>query len=721
MVHFYHFVIVSDSSFSSLGLPEALVAGVEQLGFEEPSSIQAAAIPVALSGKDLIGLSETGSGKTAAFGLPALAAMDLDNPSPQLLVLCPTRELAVQVCAEIQRLGSKLPRLRSIAIYGGAPIDRQIRALKQGTQVVVGTPGRIIDHVKRGTLDLSSIKINVLDEADRMLDMGFQDEMESILRALPEERQTMFFSATMNRGVSRLIEGFGKKPETIQIERESLTVDSIEQVCFEARHRSRIELVSRVIELEQPKLTIIFCNTKRAVDECTEAMLARGYSADRLHGDIAQGLRERVLRLFREGTIEILVATDVAARGIDVNDVDLVVNYELPQDPEDYVHRIGRTGRAGRSGKAVSFIAGRDIYRIKTIERYIRQSIPMGKIPSQESVESHLADQLATTVSDKLSELPDGAEGEGTSEENPAPTAHELAIQSLQPIREQGHDWDDIAGVLMTLLREMTAREGEQIAEDNPNYKGGKGDRPERRERGGEDGGGRERRERRPREDRNQGPDEGMSRLFLSLGKHDNVGAGDIVGMLHNECHLERGTVGRIQLFPNFSLVDITDSDVDHAISESRNAKLRGKSFKLDRDRGPRTDGDSDSGGGGYRGGGGGDSRGGGGGGYRGGGGGDSRSGGGGYRGGGGGDSRGGGGGYRGGGGDSRGGGGGYKGSRGGDSRGGGGYKGSGGGDSRGSSGGYRGGGGRERRGNDQRDSGGDQGGPRRSDRRGRD
>ena len=691
MVHFYHFVIVNESSFSTLGLPDALVAGVEQLGFEAPSSIQAAAIPVALSGKDLIGLSETGSGKTAAFGLPALAAMDLDNPSPQLLVLCPTRELAVQVCAEIQRLGSKLPRLRSIAIYGGAPIDRQIRALKQGTQVVVGTPGRIIDHVKRGTLDLSSIKINVLDEADRMLDMGFQDEMESILRALPEERQTMFFSATMNRGVSRLIEGFGRKPVTIEIERESLTVASVEQVCYEARHRSRIELVSRVIELEQPKLTIIFCNTKRAVDECTEAMLARGYSADRLHGDIAQGLRERVLRLFREGTIEILVATDVAARGIDVNDVDLVVNYELPQDPEDYVHRIGRTGRAGRSGKAVSFIAGRDIYRIKTIERYIRQSIPKGKIPSQESVESHLADQLATTVSDKLSELPDGAEGEGTSEENPAPTAHELAIQSLQPIREQGHDWDDIAGVLMTLLREGTVREGEAIAEDNPNFQGGKGDRPDRRDRGdrgGDDRGGHERRERRPREDRNQGPDEGMSRLFLSLGKHDNVGAGDIVGMLHNECHLERGTVGRIQLFPNFSLVDITEKDIDHAISESRNAKLRGKSFKLDRDRGPRTDED------------GGDSRGGGG------------------------DSRGGGGGYQGSGrGDSRGGGGGYQGSGGGDSRGsGGGYKGSGGGDSRGSGGGggYRGGGGGPRRGNDER-GGGDQGPPRRSDRRGRD
>lgn len=612
---------MNDTSFSQLGLPDELLASVEQLGFEAPSSIQAAAIPLAMSGKDIVGLSETGSGKTAAFGLAGLAQVDFSDPTPQMLVLCPTRELAVQVCAELQRLGSKLPGMRAIAVYGGAPIDRQIRALRQGTQVIVGTPGRVIDHVERGTLDLSSIKINVLDEADRMLDMGFLDEMESILRAMPEERQTMFFSATMNNGVRRLIDRFGNEPETIQIERQSLTVDSIEQVCFEARHRSRIELVSRIIELEQPKLTIIFCNTKRAVDDCTEALLARGYSADRLHGDIAQGLRERVLRLFREGTIEVLVATDVAARGIDVDDIELVVNYELPQDPEDYVHRIGRTGRAGRSGKAVSFIAGRDVYRIKTIERYTRQQIPLAEIPSQEVVENHLADQLIDTVAEKLSELPEASEGEGSSEESPESTPHEKALQSLQPLLEKGHQWDEIAGALIILLREMTAREGEDIAEDNPNYKSGKRDRGDRGDdRGGDRRERREPRERRPREDRNQGPEAGMARLFLSLGKHDNVGAGDIVGMLHNECHLERGTVGRIQLFPNFSLVDVAESDVDQAISESRSAKLRGKSFKLDRDRGPKTDGPPrDRDGGGYRGGGGGHR---GGGGYRGGGGG---------------------------------------------------------------------------------------------------
>jgi ATP-dependent RNA helicase DeaD len=621
---------VNHPTFAQLGLPEALIAAVEQLGYEEPSHIQVASIPLALSGKDIIGLSETGSGKTAAFGLSGLARIDWDNPNPQMLVICPTRELAVQVCAELQRLGSKLPRLRALAVYGGAPIDRQIRALRQGTQVIVGTPGRLIDHVERGTLDLDSVKITVLDEADRMLDMGFADEMESLLRALPPERQTMFFSATMNDAVSRIIKRYGNEPQLIEIERESLTVDSIEQVCYEARQRSRIELVSRIIDLEQPRLTIIFCNTKRAVDECTEELLARGYSADRLHGDIAQTMRERVLRLFREGTVEILVATDVAARGIDVNDVDIVFNYELPQDPEDYVHRIGRTGRAGRSGKAVSFIHGRDIYRIKTIERYTRQLIVRAEIPSAEAVESRLAEQLIATVSERIKE-----------------GNFEKAIAALQPLRDEGHEWDQIAGVLMTLMRESTGREGEEIAEDRSGTPNDRREREPRefrepreprepRQQGGE------RREFKPRAQRDDAAEPGMVKLFLSLGKNHRVSPGDIVGMLHNECHLESGTVGRIHLFPNFSLVEVAEGEAAHAIEQASRAQLRGQTFRLDYDRG-RPEGGRPEGGGGE----GGAPRGnygGGGGGYGGGGG--KRSGGGGYGGG--------GGGYGGGGGRSR-------------------------------------------------------------------
>jgi len=592
---------VNHTTFSALGLPEPLLAAVEQLGYEEPSHIQAASIPLALEGKDLIGLSETGSGKTAAFGLAGLARIDWDNPNPQMMVICPTRELAVQVCAEIQRLGARLPRLRSVAIYGGAPIDRQIRALHQGVQVIVGTPGRLIDHVERGTLNLSDVRITVLDEADRMLDMGFADEMEGLLRALPEERQTLFFSATMNPAVSRIIQRYGKDPQLVQIERESLTVESIEQVCYEARQRSRIELISRLLDLEQPRLSIIFCNTKRAVDECTEELLALGYSADRLHGDIAQTMRERVLRLFREGTVEILVATDVAARGIDVNDVDLVFNYELPQDPEDYVHRVGRTGRAGRSGKAVSFIHGRDIYRIKTIERYTRQPIVRAEIPSVEEVENRLAEQLIDSVRERI------AEG-----------GFEKAITALQPIQEEGQEWQIIAGALMSLLRDSNGREGEEIAEDRqpgPNDRRerrpreDRPDRPERSERRDHAEGGpaweprdpsagrRERDfERKPRPQPGEGPEPGMVKLFLSLGKNQRINPGDIVGMLHNECHLERGTVGRIQLFPNFSLIEVAETEAARAIEQASNATLRGLHFKIDLDRGPREGGPRDGG-----------------------------------------------------------------------------------------------------------------------------
>jgi ATP-dependent RNA helicase DeaD len=569
---------VNHPTFAQLGLPEALLAAVEQLGYEEPSHIQVASIPLALSGKDIIGLSETGSGKTAAFGLSGLARIDWDNPDPQMLVICPTRELAVQVCAELQRLGSKLPRLRALAVYGGAPIDRQIRALRQGTQVIVGTPGRLIDHVERGTLNLDSVRITVLDEADRMLDMGFADEMESLLRALPPERQTMFFSATMNDAVSRIIKRYGNEPQLIEIERESLTVDSIEQVCYEARQRSRIELVSRIIDLEQPRLTIIFCNTKRAVDECTEELLARGYSADRLHGDIAQTMRERVLRLFREGTVEILVATDVAARGIDVNDVDIVFNYELPQDPEDYVHRIGRTGRAGRSGKAVSFIHGRDIYRIKTIERYTRQLIVRAEIPSAEAVESRLAEQLIETVSGRIKE-----------------GNFEKAIAALQPLKDAGHEWEQIAGVLMTLMRESTGREGEEIAEDRSVTPSDRREREPREPREPRQQGG-ERREFKPRAQRDDVAEPGMVKLFLSLGKNHRVSPGDIVGMLHNECHLESGTVGRIHLFPNFSLVEVAEGEAAHAIEQASRAQLRGQTFKLDYDRGRPEGGGSEGG-----------------------------------------------------------------------------------------------------------------------------
>jgi ATP-dependent RNA helicase DeaD len=457
-----------DIKFTDLGLRSELIEGIQRLGFESPSPIQAQTIPVALSGKDIVGLSQTGSGKTAAFGLPALNEIDIDRKETQVLVLCPTRELAVQVCEEINRLASCLRGLTSVPVYGGTPIDRQMRALRNGAHIVVGTPGRIMDHLRRKTLRTDAIKLCVLDEADRMLDMGFREDMEVILGDMPDERQALFFSATMNRGVEGLIRKFSRNAEQISIERKSLTVDTIEQTYYEVRNRSKIEVMCRLLDLETKPRGIVFCNTKQMVEDATEALAARGYVADRIHGDITQANRERVIKRFKDGSVELLVATDVAARGLDIDDIDLVFNYDLPHDPEDYVHRIGRTGRAGRSGKSVTFVYGRDIYRLEAIERYTRQVVRRMQIPSLEDVEGRKADKVFNQVRSLL--------------EAGNFKRHDALVDRLL---DAGHTPTDIASALFNLLNKDDASTGEKIAEDTEPYS----DTP-RRGGGGKRGGG---------------------------------------------------------------------------------------------------------------------------------------------------------------------------------------------------------------------------------------
>jgi ATP-dependent RNA helicase DeaD len=555
--------------FSELGLPADLLSAIEILGFERPSPIQALSIPPALEGKDLVGLSATGSGKTAAFTLPALARLDVKNPRPQVLIVCPTRELAVQVCEEVHRLGAKLRGLHATPVYGGAPMDRQLRALRDGAQVVVGTPGRLLDHLRRGSFDPAGVRMAILDEADRMLDMGFKEEMDELLGALPPERQTLFFSATMNPGVSRLIKSFGKNPQIVEIEQKARTVSTVDQSYFEVRQRSKVEVLSRILDMNPPRLGIIFCNTKRSVDECTEDLVHRGYAADRLHGDMTQQMRERVLKRFRDGSVELLVATDVAARGLDIDEIDIVFNYDLPADPEDYVHRIGRTGRAGRSGRAVSFVFGREIYRLQSIERYTRQVIRRERIPSVEQVEGRRADIIFDALRERL--------------ESGKFDPHQDNIDRLL---EQGHTPTDIAGALVTLLREASGREGSLIEEDREPERPAKGprqreDRPPRDDFGPRGPKG-------PRFER--GPIErepGMARLFLSLGKTHGLQPKDIVGMMYREGGLPDGSLGRITLFPKHALVDVPQDHAEQAIRATRNSKLRGKPFRMDFDRGP--------------------------------------------------------------------------------------------------------------------------------------
>lgn len=446
------------TTFSDLGLCPELLEGIQRLGFESPSPIQAQTIPVALAGQDIVGLSQTGSGKTAAFALPALNGVDVAKFETQVLVLCPTRELAVQVCQEIHRLGAALPGLNAMPVYGGAPMDRQIKALRRGAHVVVGTPGRLMDHMKRGNFKGEAVQMCILDEADRMLDMGFRDDMEVILDALPKERQTLFFSATMNKGVGGLIKAFSRDAQQISIEHKALTVDTIEQSYYEVRNRSKIEVMCRLLDLEAAPRGIVFCNTKQMVEEASAALVARGYLADHIHGDIPQRSRERVFRKFKEGELEMLVATDVAARGLDVDDVSVVFNYDLPYDPEDYVHRIGRTGRAGRSGKSITFVYGRDIYRLEAIERYTRQQIPRCRIPTQEEVEGHKADKVFDRVRDLL-------------DSGKASSYGHLVDRLL----DAGHTPTDIASGLFHLLREDDKRESVTIAEDSEPYS----DRPQ--------------------------------------------------------------------------------------------------------------------------------------------------------------------------------------------------------------------------------------------------
>ena len=566
--------------FSELGLPDTLLAAIETLGYERPSPIQAMSIPPALLGKDLVGLSATGSGKTAAFTLPALAKLDVKQAYPQVLILCPTRELAVQVCEEVHRLGAKMTGLHATPVYGGAPIDRQLRALRSGAQLVVGTPGRLLDHLRRGSFDASRIKMAILDEADRMLDMGFKDEMDELLAALPADRQTLFFSATMNPGVSRLIQKFGNSPEIVEIQQKARTVSTVDQSYFEVRQRSKVEVLSRILDMNPPRLGIIFCNTKRSVDECTEDLVNRGYAADRLHGDITQQMRERVLKRFREGSVEILVATDVAARGLDIDEIDIVFNYDLPTDPEDYVHRIGRTGRAGRSGRAVSFVYGREIYRMQSIERYTRSVVRRERIPTVEQVEGRRADLIFDDLKERLE------------------TGKFDAYQdSIDRLLEQGHTPTDIAGALVTMIREASGREGSAIDEDREPERPARRDtrdaRPQRDDRGPQhdDRGPRpERFERGPRMEI-QPTEAGMTRLFLSLGKTHGVMAKEIVGMLYREVGLPDGCLGRISLFPKHSLVDVPEQFVGQVIDRTRSSRLRGRPFRMDVDRGPRDNG----------------------------------------------------------------------------------------------------------------------------------
>lgn len=367
-------------SFDELHLSQPLIHSISNMGFEEATPIQELAIPLAMEGRDLIGQAQTGTGKTAAFGIPLVERFTADSEQIQGIVITPTRELAVQVAEELNKLG-QFKGIRTLPIYGGQDINRQLKALQKRPQIIVGTPGRLMDHMRRKTIRLHQIKMVVLDEADEMLNMGFIEDIEAILQEIPEERQTLLFSATMPKPIQALAQRFMKNPEMINIRAKELTVPAIEQTYMEVQEKQKFDVLCRLLDIQSPDLAIVFCRTKRRVDELSEALNKRGYSAEGIHGDLTQSRRDIVLRQFKERTIEVLVATDVAARGLDISGVTHVYNFDIPQDPEGYVHRTGRTGRAGKTGLAITFVTPREMDHLKFIEyvtkrRMVRKPVP---------------------------------------------------------------------------------------------------------------------------------------------------------------------------------------------------------------------------------------------------------------------------------------------------------------------------------------------------------
>lgn len=372
--------------FDGFKLSAEMLSAIQDMGFEKPSPIQSETITPILDGRDIIGQAHTGTGKTAAYAIPAIENIDPANFSTQLLIMCPTRELVIQVEREIFKL-TKYKQITFVAVYGGQQIERQFRQLDKGAQIVIGTPGRLMDHLRRGSVDISDLKTVVLDEADEMLDMGFRDDIADILKNAPKTRQTVMFSATMEDDILRLTKKFQNDPIVINVITESEPKPEIEQVYFEVASKNKAELLSRLLDFNNVKLGLIFCNTKSMVDELVENLKTKGHFADGLHGDLNQTQRERVMRKFRSGSTALLVATDVAGRGIDVSDVEAVFNYDLPRDDEDYIHRIGRTGRAGKSGKAFTFVSSKQIQHVRRIERANGQLINKGEIPTVETIE----------------------------------------------------------------------------------------------------------------------------------------------------------------------------------------------------------------------------------------------------------------------------------------------------------------------------------------------
>jgi ATP-dependent RNA helicase DeaD len=523
--------VAAEPGFDQLGLAEPIARAIAALGFEAPTPIQARAIPLLLAGRDLIGQAQTGTGKTAAFALPMIEKIDASRRETQALVLAPTRELAVQVAGGIHDL-AKNSGLQVVPVYGGQPIDRQFRALRQGAHIVVGTPGRVLDHLRRGSLSLETVTFCVLDEADEMLALGFLEDMEAILALLPEQRQLAFFSATMPPRIAALTKRFLRDAEHVSIDAKRRTVESVEQTYYEVPRGKKMEALARVLDMETPGPTIVFCHTRQATNELAEALRLRGYGAEALNGEMSQADRERVLRRFRDGQADLLVATDVAARGLDIDTVTHVINYDIPWDVEQYIHRIGRTGRAGRTGDAITLLEARERRQLKFIERMIGVTLKPARIPTAADIAARRRDVFKGSLRDML----EGGEFDGhmaTVEElSESYDAAEIAAAALQMLWQSQHN-------APTELAEELAADGEQ-------------------------------------------PESGMTRIFVGLGRQDGLRPGELVAAIASKSGLSGRSIGTIDILDRSTFVEVPTAESDNVISALRRIKIRGRKAKVD-------------------------------------------------------------------------------------------------------------------------------------------
>lgn len=530
-------------SFKDLNLSKEVQKAIAEMGFEEATPIQSQSIPHILKGSDVIGQAQTGTGKTCAFGIPAVEMVDPESAAIQVLVLCPTRELAIQTSEELKGLTKYKRGVKVLPVYGGQPIERQITALKYRPQIIIGTPGRIMDHMRRNTIKTNSLRMVVLDEADEMLNMGFREDIDIILEKVPEERQTVLFSATIPKEIMDLTAKYQKESVLVKAVHKELTVPSIEQYYLEVRESMKLDVLSRIIDSNNLKLTLIFCNTKKRVDEVTSNLQSMGYMAEALHGDMRQAQRDKVMARFRKGTIDILVATDVAARGIDVDDIEAVINYDIPSDEEYYVHRIGRTGRAGRTGRSFTFVAGREIYKLKDIQRYTRSVILPMKPPTLMDVEenkiSGVLDKIKETITEGYLTRYAGYI-EKMLEENGLSSQQGGYITSL-----------DVAAAFLKMAvghknnSESADICGQEFQSDNAEGK--------------------------------------MVKLFINAGSNSSIQPRHIIESISSSTNLPGRLIGSINIFDKYTFVEVPHEYADQVLASMKNYRLKGKRINVEK------------------------------------------------------------------------------------------------------------------------------------------